>query len=96
MPTEPSQRLLTILLLGLTLWSNNSQAARCFWVSSYAPGYEWNDGIERGIRDTLAGKCELKIFYMDTKRHPSAQFGRQQARKAHTQIKAYQPDVIIA
>jgi len=85
-----------VLLLSLGLWSNDSQAARCFWVSSYAPGYEWNDGIEAGIRETLAGKCELKLFYMDTKRHPSAEFGRQQARKAHQQIKAYQPDVIIA
>jgi len=84
------------LLLSLSLWSSNSQAARCFWVSSYAPGYEWNDEIEMGIRETLAGKCDLKTFHMDTKRHPSTQFGRQQARKAHQQIQAYQPDVLIA
>ena len=71
-------------------------AADCLYVSSYHTGYEWNDGIERGIEETLAGKCKLDKFYMDTKRNPSKEFIQSAALKAKAYIEETGPDVVIA
>ena len=71
-------------------------AADCLYVSSYHTGYEWNDGIERGIEETLAGQCKLDKFYMDTKRNPSKEFAQSAALKAKAYIEETGPDVVIA
>ncbi len=61
-----------------------AQAAdkRCLYISSYHPGYEWSDGIERGMQATLQGQCELQRFYMDTKRHTDAAWAKKKAVEA--------------
>lgn len=86
------------LLWGLValVFSPEALAARCLFVSSYHVGYEWNDGIERGMESVLKGKCELKKFYMDAKRHLDAEFAQKKAREAKAVIDAWKPDVIIA
>ena len=65
-------RLAPPVLLGLALLSaahaHAAAPARCLYVSSYHAGYEWNDGIERGLEAELRGRCELTRFYMDGKR----------------------------
>lgn len=71
-------------------------AAKCVFISSYHQGYEWNDGIERGLEKTLDGKCEIEKFYMDTKRHTSIAFGKKQGLAASQFILKSKPDVIIA
>lgn len=73
-----------------------AQAASCLYVSSYHPGYEWNDGIERGLVAGLAGKCELARFYMDTNRNPEPAFAQRKALEAKRLIEATRPDVVIA
>ena len=69
---------------------------RCLHVMSYHQGYEWNDGIETGVESVLRGKCELRKFYMDSKRNTSPTFIQKMALKAKKQIEEYQPDVVIA
>jgi len=63
---------------------------------SYHKGYAWNDGIEQGVEDTLKNKCELKKFYMDTKRNPQPAYARKMALKAKKLIEDYKPDIVIA
>ncbi|MEW5757206.1 MAG: ABC transporter substrate binding protein [Pseudomonadota bacterium] len=87
--------LCSVALLWSVPWPA-AQAATCLYVSSYHQGYEWNDGIERGIERALAGKCELKKFYMDTKRHDEPSFGMEMALKAKQYIETLKPDVVIA
>lgn len=71
-------------------------AARCLYVSSYHAGYEWNDGIERGMKPHLAGKCELRTFYMDGKRQLGAAFAKSKAREAKELIDSWKPNIVIA
>jgi len=87
-------RLLFLVIALIPL--SNIQAARCLWVSSYASGYAWEDGIGRGIHSVLDGKCEIKKFHMNTKVHRSQEFGQQQAKLAKQLIENYKPDVVIA
>jgi len=87
------------LLISLTfiLFSSQSQALpRCLWISSYHPGYEWQDGIERGLRFILDGHCELKTFHMDTKISQNEQHISKKVAQAGELIKDYKPDVVIA
>lgn len=71
-------------------------AAQCLYVSSYHKGYEWNDGIERGLEEGLKGKCALSRFYMDTNRHTDSEFAKQKALEAKQLIEQLRPDVVIA
>lgn len=71
-------------------------AAKCLFISSYHSGYEWNDGIERGIESVLKGKCELDKFYLDTKRNKREDFGKQAALRAKAYIESSKPDILIA
>lgn len=88
-------RLIPIAVVGLVFVSE-SGAASCLYVSSYHKGYEWNDGIERGIEQGLAGRCELSRFYMDTNRNTKPEFAQQKALEARRLIDQTRPDVVIA
>jgi ABC-type uncharacterized transport system substrate-binding protein len=68
----------------------------CLYVSSYHPGYHWNDGIEQGLEKTLAGVCRLDRFYMDTNRNPAPEFSEAKGREARDLIDRTRPDVVIA
>ncbi len=78
------------------LFGSESQAANCLYVSSYHKGYEWNDGIERGLEAGLEGHCELSRFYMDTNRHTDPEFTKRKAVEARDLIARSRPDVVIA
>lgn len=79
----------------LTLVTQNALAAKCLFISSYHQGYAWSDGVERGLRSTLADKCELKQFDMDTKRHKDEASKKKAALQAKALIESWQPDVVI-
>lgn len=72
-----------------------ADAARCLYVSSYHQGYEWSDGVERGLRSVLTGRCEIRQFDMDTKRNRSEAFKVNSALKAKKIIEEWRPDVVI-
>lgn len=84
-----------VLLLGLFASLRVHAEPTCLWVSSYHQGYEWNDGIERGLEQSLQGVCRLERFFMDTKRNSSREFGEARGNEAAELIKQLQPDVVI-
>jgi ABC-type uncharacterized transport system substrate-binding protein len=86
---------LTLLVLS-SLHHGEALAARCLYISSYHHGYEWNDGIEQGVRSVLEGKCELKQFDMDTKRNTDEAFAKRKALEAKHLIETFKPDIVIA
>ena len=70
---------------------------RILWIDSYHAGYEWTDGIGRGIQKVLADSgVELKIWRMDTKRNKSEAFGHQAGLRAKAVVEKFRPDVLIA
>ncbi|VAW61568.1 hypothetical protein MNBD_GAMMA08-1877 [hydrothermal vent metagenome] len=76
--------------------SNILAAKKCLYIASYHRGYEWSDGVERGLRKTLQGQCELKQFNMDTKRNTGEAFKKTSGLKARELILSWKPDVVIA
>lgn len=68
---------------------------KCLFVSSYHRGYEWSDGVERGLRSELSGKCEIRQFDMDSKRRKSTEERKQAALEAKAIIESWKPDVVI-
>lgn len=69
--------------------------AKCLFVSSYHKGYAWSDGVERGLRSALEGRCELRQFDMDTKRLKSETEKQQKALEAKAMIESWSPDIVI-
>lgn len=84
-----------LIFLVLIFISTQLYADRCLFVSSYHTGYAWSDGVERGLRKNLVGKCELKQFNMDTKRNKKEDDIRGAALKAKELIESWKPDVVI-
>lgn len=85
----------TTLFFGL-LSTGSAFSAQCLYVSSYHTGYEWNDGIERGIESIIDNRCELDKFYLDSKRNKDPDFIKSMAQKAMQHIEQTKPDVVIA
>lgn len=83
----------------LTAFYGNDLAAapmkRCLFVSSYSKGYAWSDGVEKGLRSVLEGKCEIRQFDMDTKRRKSVEEKKQAALEAKALIETWKPDIVI-
>ena len=88
--------LLLATLLAMVPFGSVWATAKCLYVSSYHPGYEWNDGIERGLETVLRGQCKLDHFYMDTKRNTDPQHAQDKALEAKRYIETTKPDVVIA
>ena len=75
----------------------NYTGKKIVFVNSYHEGYEWSDGIERGIHTVLDGTgVEIKFIRLDTKRNPDVAFGEMAGAQAKAEIDAFQPDVLIA
>jgi ABC-type uncharacterized transport system substrate-binding protein len=79
-------------------------------VNSYHEGYPWSDSITQGVLQALhlgrsplastqfegdASNLVLRVFYMDTKRNGSEEFGRAAAARAKAEIDSWKPDVVI-
>ena len=67
----------------------------CLYIASYAPGYPWQDGIERGLRRTLNHQCQLKTFFMNTKKISSKIKLEKIGLQAIDFIVANKPDIVI-
>ena len=91
------RRLIAALALAgaLAAGGDDAEAARCLFISSYHAGLPWSDGIERGLRSVLDGKCDYRRFDMDTKRHRSEAETRASADTAREIIERWRPDVVI-
>ncbi len=73
------------------------EGKRILWVDSYHQGFEWPDGVGRGIRRVLETTAvELEVFHMDTKRKSTEEDCRRAGREALDAIERFKPDVVIA
>lgn len=88
--------LMFVLMFGGIFYGTSVYAAKCMLVMSYHQGYAWNDGVQKGVESVLAKKCDLQIFYMDTKRNKTVQHAKMMAEKAKKSIEKFKPDVLIA
>jgi hypothetical protein len=85
----------TALILVAGFYSPSVLAQKCMFISSYHPGYAWSDGVERGLHSVLDGKCEIKQFYMDTKRNKEKDYKAAKGLEAKNLIENWQPDIVI-
>ncbi|NPA73067.1 MAG: hypothetical protein GXO35_09605 [Gammaproteobacteria bacterium] len=75
--------------------TSSTELPTCLHVASYAPGYPWLDGIERALKQTLKGKCELHSFYMDSKKVFDQTRLEEIAQAAKNHILTVHPDIVI-
>jgi len=101
MPDNRASSRVKVLFRGLLVMviifsvTQKAFAWTCVYVSSYHRGYAWSDGIERGLRDELDGRCNLIQFNMDTKRNKDELYKIKKAREIADKIKKIKPDVLI-
>lgn len=88
--------LVTLLLFSLTVTESFAADERCLLLYSYHQGYEWNDGIDRGATGVLKGECEIRRFFLDSKRNKSPEFIQNKAEEARALIESWKPNVVIA
>lgn len=62
-------------------------------VMSYDETYPWVQEIKEGIDSVLGADCELRYFYMDTKKNLEG--GAQKAKEAFALYQSFQPDGVI-
>ncbi len=85
-----------------TAWGEDAdegwgRSKRILWIDSYDEDYEWSQGIEKGLRQALAGTgVILEVWRMDTRRHKGEQFARQAGISARYLIARTRPDLVIA
>lgn len=67
----------------------------CVYIASYAPGYSWQNGVERGLNQTLKGHCIIKTFFMNSKRVFDETALQKIGLQAVDFIEANSPNVVI-
>lgn len=73
----------------------NTPLAKCVYIASYAPGYEWQDQLEKSLQQQLKGQCSVDTFYMDTKKIQESEKLAQIGLKAKQFIEKKDPDIVI-
>ncbi len=85
-----------VLCLFTAMFTQSANASNtCLYIASYHQGYEWNDGIERGVDSVLDGKCKVDKYFMDTKRNKGDEFYKKSALAARAYIEKTKPDIVI-
>ena len=85
-----------MMLAALISTSCRQESGSIVFVNSYHPGYPPSDEVYRGIREGLpAGKYDLQVFYLDSKRRISEKFLESNADSAFQLINRVQPDAVI-
>lgn len=91
-------RVITGLIIGW-LWvvfvvqTGEATSCKVLTVMSYEEDNPWCVEIKEGIDSVLADVCDVKYFYMDTKK--DLEGGPQKAQEAYTLYQEYQPDGVI-
>ena len=67
----------------------------CVYIASYAPGYSWQDGIEQALTKTLKNHCQLKTFFMNSKKVFDKQALQKIGLHAVDFIESHSPDIVI-
>jgi ABC-type uncharacterized transport system substrate-binding protein len=89
--------LVFVLSLASHATAKSYSGKKVLFIDSYHEGYDWSDGITRGVQTGFSGTgVELKVVRMDTKRNGSEDFKKQAAASMKKEIEAFKPDVVIA
>ncbi|MDJ0783727.1 MAG: ABC transporter substrate binding protein [Desulfosarcinaceae bacterium] len=88
--------ILTIVCLALAAFSHLARASahRVLVVMSYERQNPWEQEIRQGLEAILRDHCELRFFYMDTKRHLAQ--GPAMAKEALALYHRFSPQGVIA
>lgn len=86
-----------LLVVMLLFWFKASQP-RVLVIHSYDTDYMWTRDIDAGLKRVFDGNLHYKVqwHYMNTKRHPDADFKRRAGMQAAREIERFRPDLIIA
>ena len=80
-----------------TVFAQNLTGKKVLLIDSYHEGYEWSDGIVRGLKNGLTGSgIVLDILRLDTKNNPGEDFKKQAGLKAKAYIEQTKPDLVVA
>jgi len=71
----------------------NASQFKVLVVMSYDDVYDWEKEVKEGIDSVLANSCEIRYFYMDTKRNFEG--GVQKAKSGYEVYLNFQPDGVI-
>lgn len=69
---------------------------RVFYLNSYHQGYGSSDQVMLGIQEGLAGRAELRTFFLDTKRRSTLEEIQASAEAALRAIAEFKPQLLIA
>lgn len=89
--------LLTLMSFSSLALAKDYKGKKILFIDSYHEGYEWSDGILRGVQNGLKDTgIELKVVRMDTKRHNSEEEKKQAGLNVKKELDAFKPDLVIA
>jgi len=74
--------------------AQESKKFKVLVVMSYEEDYPWDQDIKAEIDSVLAETCEIRYFYMNTKRDLGGGPGK--AEEAYALYRQFQPDGVIA
>jgi hypothetical protein len=85
-----------LLLFAVYIVYEVSRKPRVLILHSYGDDYSWVTQVSEGINRVLVDKpYSLRWHYMDTKRHPDAEFMERAGQSAIDVIEQWQPTVIV-
>ncbi len=75
--------------------AGNEAPKICAYIASYAPGYEWQDRLEKSLKKTLKNHCTIKTHYMNSKKLSSFEQLKAAGDKAKDFIENINPSLVI-
>lgn len=86
-----------LLTVALVSWFKYTQQ-KILVLQSYGPDYAWTRDVDIGLKRVLDKSMRYKVqwHYMDTKKHPDADFKRRAGILAMHEIRNFRPDLVIA
>lgn len=92
-----SFQLLIFTFITISLFGcENTDKAKIFYINSYHKGYGSSDDVMDGIEEGLKDEADLKIAFLDSKRHSDPDFIKKRVKEILNQIQKFEPGVIIA
>jgi ABC-type uncharacterized transport system substrate-binding protein len=86
--------MIAFTLIGVVLVKSHAARYKVLVVMSYHELMPWTQDVKEGIDSEIGGRCDLKYFYMDTKRNLEG--GPRKGKKAYAIYRKFQPDGVIA
>ncbi|MDX2507132.1 MAG: ABC transporter substrate binding protein [Gammaproteobacteria bacterium] len=85
-----------LIVVSQAVCAEQYKGKKVLFINSYHAGYEWSDGIEKGLESGFKGTgIELEKFYMDTKRKRAKAEIIAAAKQAIEKIESFKPDLVI-